>query len=61
MNSLLSDFANLMADDSGTTQPGGNTEQGGDTEPEEPKVPSTTEEANQLREKTDLNLQIPPQ
>ena len=45
MNSLLSDFANLMADDSGTTQPGGNTEQGGDTEPEEPKVPSTTEEA----------------
>ena len=35
MNSLLSDFANLMADDSGTTQPGGNTEQGGGTEPEE--------------------------
>ena len=39
MNSLLSDFANLMAENNGTTQPGGNTEIGGETEPEEPENP----------------------
>ena len=52
MNSLLSDFANLMAENSGTTQPGGNTEQGGDTEPEEPTISDAKEDEDGFTEKT---------